>query len=90
MPLSAPSAISKASENKKIFQQQEIDIEMEEIDRSNFENLDLVTYEYELKKNIWKNLDEYQKSTLEWEKMQVMEIKVDIMEEKIKRWKFNI
>ena len=79
--------ISKASENKKIFQQQEIDIEMEEIDRSNFENLDLVTYEYELKKNIWKNLDEYQKSTLEWEKMQVMEIKVDIMEEKIKRWK---
>ena len=79
--------ISKASENKKIFQQQEIDIEMDEIDRSNFENLDLVTYEYELKKNIWKNLDEYQKSTLEWEKMQVMEIKIDIMEEKIKRWK---
>ena len=79
--------ISKAAENKKIFQQQEIDIEMEEGDKSNFENLDLVTYEYELKKNIWKNLDEYQKSTVEWEKMQVMEIKIDIMEEKIKRWK---
>ena len=79
--------ISKAAENKKIFQQQEIDIEMEESDKSNFENLDLVTYEYELKKNIWKNLDEYQKSTIEWEKMQVMEIKIDIMEEKIKRWK---
>ena len=79
--------ISKAADNKKIFQQQEIDIEMEEGDRSNFENLDLVTYEYELKKNIWKNLDEYQKSTIEWEKMQVMEIKIDVMEEKIKRWK---
>ena len=79
--------ISKAVDNKKIFQQQEIDIEMDEIDRSNFENLDLVTYEYELKKNIWKNLDEYQKSTIQWEKMQVMEIKIDTMEEKIKRWK---
>jgi hypothetical protein len=42
--------VSKASENKKIFQQQEIDIEMDEHDKSNFENLDLVTYEYELKK----------------------------------------
>ena len=79
--------ISKAVENKKVFQQQEIDIEMDEQDRSNFENLDLVTYEYELKKNIWKNLQEYQESTLKWEKMQVMEIKVDEMEEKIKRWK---
>jgi hypothetical protein len=47
--------ISRAIENKKIFQQQEIDIEMDENEKSNFENLDLVSYEYELKKNIWKN-----------------------------------
>jgi hypothetical protein len=79
--------ISKAIDNKKIFQQQEIDIEMDEHDRSNFENLDLVTYEYELKKNIWKNLQEYQEMTLKWEKMQIMEIKLEEMETKIKKWK---
>ena len=79
--------ISKASENKKIFQQQEIDIEMDEHDKSNFENLDLVTYEYELKKNIWKNLEEYQELTRGWEKMQIMEIKLEDMEKKIKKWK---
>ena len=79
--------ISKASENKKIFQQQEIDIEMESHDRSNFENLDLVSYEYDLKKNIWKNLAEFQEMTRGWEKLQIMEIKVDEMQEKIKHWK---
>ena len=79
--------ISKAIDNKKIFQQQEIDIEMDEHDRSNFENLDLVTYEYELKKNIWKNLQEYQEMTSRWEKTQIMEIKLEEMETKIKKWK---
>ena len=79
--------ISRAIENKKIFQQQEIDIEMDENEKSNFENLDLVSYEYELKKNIWKNLHEYQQLTIEWEKMQVMEIKTDKMTERIKSWK---
>ena len=52
--------IKKAKENKKVFQQQEIDIEMEEENKSNFENLDLVTYEYELKMNLWNNLKDYQ------------------------------
>ena len=79
--------ITKAKDNKKIFQQQETDIEMDEHDRSNFENLDLVSYEYELKKNIWKNLAEYQELTVQWEKKQIMEIKLEEMEEKIKKWK---
>ena len=79
--------ITKAIENKKIFQQQEIDIEMDDHDKSTFENLDLVTYEYELKKNIWKNLQEYQELTLSWEKTQLMEVKLEEMEEKIKKWK---
>ena len=79
--------ISKASENKKIFQQQEIDIEMDEHDRSTFENLDLVSYEYDLKKNIWKNLADFQENISKWEKMQVMEISLEEMDEKIKKWK---
>ena len=79
--------ISKASENKKIFQQQEVDIEMDPHDRADFKNLDFVSYEYELKKNVWKNLAEFNEMTLGWEKMQIMEIKVDEMQEKIKKWK---
>ena len=79
--------ISKASENKKIFQQQEIDIEMDEHDRSGFKNLDDVTYEYNIKKDIWKNLQEFQENTLRWEKMQIMDIKMEEMNKKIKTWK---
>ena len=79
--------ISKAIENKKIFQQQEKDIEMIEMDKSNFENLDLVTYEYELKKEIWTNIREYQKITMKWEKIQIMDIKTEIMDDKIYNWK---
>ena len=79
--------IAKATENKKIFQQQEIDIEMNEIDRSNFENLDLVTYEHDLKKQIWENIYEYQGIIITWEKIQIMDIKLDIMEDKIYNWK---
>ena len=79
--------IAKATENKKVFQQQEVDIEMNEIDRSNFENLDLVTYEHDLKKTIWENIYEYQGIIITWEKIQIMDIKTDIMADKIYNWK---
>ena len=79
--------ISKATENKKTFQKQEIDIEMNEMDRSNFENLDLVTYEHDLKKTIWENILEFQGIIITWEKMQIMDIKTDIMADKIYNWK---
>ena len=79
--------IRKAIDNKKIFQQQEIDIEMDESDKSNFENLDLVSYEYDLKTNLWKSLYDFQQLTVKWEKIQVMDLKLDIMSEKIKKWK---
>ena len=81
--------IEKAKENKKIFQQQEIDIEMEEENKSNFENLDLVTYEYELKMNLWKNLKEYQELFQKWKKNKVMEIDLKTMEECLIKWKNN-
>ena len=79
--------ISKAIENKKIFQQQEIDIEMEEYNKSNFKHLDLVTYEYDLKMNVWRNLHEYQECIFNWEKTQLMELKLDIIDENLKKWK---
>ena len=80
-------AISKATDNKKIFQKQEEDIEMNQADRSNFENLDLVTYEHDLKKTIWENIHEYQGIIIKWEKIQIMDIKTEIMEDKIYNWK---
>ena len=79
--------IAKATENKKVFQQQEEEIEMNEADRSNFENLDLVTYEHDLKKTIWENIYEYQGIIITWEKIQIMDIKTDIMADKIYNWK---
>jgi hypothetical protein len=79
--------ITKAIENKKIFQQQEVDIEMEDHNKSNFEHLDLVTYEYDLKMNIWRNLHEYQECILNWEKTQIMELKLNIMGIKLNNWK---
>ena len=66
--------IKKAMGDKKIFQQQEIDIDMEENNKSNFENLDLVEYDYNLKMNVWKNLNEFKKLTTSAEKQQIMEI----------------
>ena len=79
--------ISKAIENKKIFQQQEIDIEMEEHNKSNFEHLDLVTYEYDLKMNVWKNLHDYQECILNWEKTQLMELKLSVIDYNLRKWK---
>ena len=35
-------------------------------------NLDLVTYKYDLKMNIWRNLHEYQEFTLKWEKTKII------------------
>ena len=81
--------IKKAMGDKKIFQQQEIDIDMEENNKSNFENLDLVEYDYNLKMNVWKNLNEFKKLTTSAEKQQIMEIDLINFEENLKNWKYN-
>ena len=79
--------IKKAMGDKKLFQQQEIDIDMEENNKSNFENLDLVKYDYDLKMSIWKNLSEFQNLIKTQEKQQIMEIELNTFEQNLSSWK---
>ena len=79
--------IDKAMADKKIFQQQEIDIDMEENNKSNFENLDFVKYDYDLKMSVWKNLNEFKKYISDIEKQQIMEIELNTFEQNISDWK---
>ena len=79
--------IQKAMSDKKLFQQQEIDIDMEENNKSNFENLDLVKYDYDLKLTIWKNLNELKAFLTSIEKQQIMEIDLNIFEKNLNNWK---
>ena len=79
--------IQKAMGDKKLFQQQEIDIDMEENNKSNFENLDLVKYDYDLKLTIWKDLNELKTFITSLEKQQIMEIDLNTFEINLKNWK---
>ena len=78
--------IERAVENKKIFQQQEIDIEMEEIYKSNFENLDELTYQYDLKMKIWKNISEFQKLKKKLDNTQILSMDTKSCENLIDKW----
>ena len=81
--------IKKAMSDKQLFQQQEIDIDMEENNKSNFENLDLVKYDYDLKMTLWKNLSEYKTFIGSLEKQQIMDIDLKTFDENLKLWKQN-
>ena len=48
------SQINSILENKVIFEQQEKDLDMDEAERSSFDNLNNLVYEYRLKMDIWK------------------------------------
>ena len=44
---------------------------MEDNNKSNFENLDLVKYDFDLKMSIWKNLSEFKNLIKSQEKQQI-------------------
>ena len=44
---------------------------MEDNNKSNFENLDLVKYDFDLKMSIWKNLGEFKNLIKSQEKQQI-------------------
>ena len=78
--------IQRAIENKKIYQQQEIDIEMDESNKSNFENLDELTYLYDLKIKIWKNISEFQDLKKKFDETQVLNLEVESSAILIQKW----
>ena len=78
--------IKKCLESKKKFQQQEDDLEIDSNSKSNFENLELLVYEQELKENLWNSVKEFQEKSREWEKEQVFQINLESFNKSIKSW----
>ena len=78
--------IKKSLMMKEKYQQQEEDLELDETMKSNFENLDNLVYEQELKINLWNSVKEFQDKTREWENEKVMKINLTEMKDLIKKW----
>ena len=78
--------IKKRIGMKEKYQQQEDDLELDEVLKSNFENLDNLIYEQELKVNLWNSVKEFQDQSNEWEKDKVIDINLEEMKKLIKKW----
>ena len=78
--------IKKSLMMKEKYQIQEDDLELDETMKSNFENLDNLEYEQELKMNLWNSVKEFQDKTREWENEKVLKINLPEMKELIKKW----
>ena len=60
--------IQKCVASKEKYQQEEDDLEIDETQKSNFQNLDNLVYDQQLKVDIWKSVREFQFKKSEWEK----------------------
>ena len=59
---------------------------MDESNKSNFENLDELTYLYDLKIKIWKNISEFQDLKKKFDETQVLHLEVESSEILIQKW----
>ena len=80
------SSINQVIERKKLYQQLEIDLDMDDAEKSNFENLDNLTYEYRLKCELWHSVGDFQKMAHSLDSYQVLNIDVKDTSEKIAEW----
>ena len=78
--------IKKCLAMKDKYQQQEIDLELDETLKSNFENLDNLVYEQELKVKLWSSVKEFKEQSDSWDNEQVLQINLPKMKESIKKW----
>jgi hypothetical protein len=76
--------IRKLIDKKEFFIDQENKIEIEE--NSDFENLENLVYDYELKSKLWYSVREFQDMSKKWEASQVQKIDLTEMKECIKNW----
>lgn len=76
--------IRKLIDKKEIFITQENLIEMEE--NSDFDNLENLVYDYELKSKLWYSVREFQDMSKKWENSQVQQVNLIEMEEYIGKW----
>ena len=61
-------------------------MELDETLKSNFENLDNLVYEQELKVNLWNSVKEFKEQSDHWDSEQVLQIDLPKMKELIKHW----
>ena len=78
--------IKKSLAMKDKYQQQEIDLELDETLKSDFENLDNLVYEQELKVNLWNSVKEFKEQSDAWDNEQVLQVNLNKMKEFIKKW----
>ena len=78
--------IKKCLMMKEKYQQQEEDLEIDPTMKSDFENLDNLVYEQQLKLNLWNSVKEFQDKKNEWENEKVAKINLAEMKELIKKW----
>ena len=78
--------IQKSVVMKEKYQKQEDDLEVDPTLKSNFDNLDALVYDQELKKNIWHSVDEFQNKSHQWEMEQVQQVNIPKMTELIDKW----
>ena len=78
--------IKKCLMMKGKYQQEEEDLELDNTMRSNFENLDNLEYEQQLKMNLWNSVKEFQDKAREWENEKVLKINLTEMKDLIKKW----
>ena len=76
--------IRKLIDKKEFFITQEKSIDIEE--NSNFENLDNLVYDYDLKSKLWYSVREFQDMSKKWENSQVQQVNLKEMEELIVNW----
>ena len=78
--------IKKCLAMKEKYQQEEEDLELDETLKSDFENLDNLVYEQELKVNLWNSVKEFKDQSYHWDNEQVLQINLPKMKELIKHW----
>ena len=78
--------IKKCLMMKEKYQQEEEDLELDVTMKSDFENLDNLVYEQQLKMNLWNSVKEFQDKTREWENEKVFKININEMKSLIKKW----
>jgi hypothetical protein len=76
--------IRKLIDKKEFFIDQENKIEIE--DNSDFENLENLVYDYELKSKLWYSVREFQDMSKKWEASQVQKIDLTEMKKCINNW----
>ena len=78
--------IQKCVREEEKYKQEEEDLEVDPLSRSNFTNLRDLVYDQELKVKIWGSVREFQFKKSEWEKEQLLRLNIPKMEDLINSW----